>query len=93
MEIYGVPDDLDLNWVRAFLRPAVYRFGSEKWIAAATLDRLNHIPGVTRPTWLDYLYYERSLLAAAVLVGLCFYATLSSPKPKVIDPCRPTTDC
>ena len=21
MEIYGIPDDLDLNWVRSFLRP------------------------------------------------------------------------
>jgi len=86
MEIYGVPSGLDLNWVRSFLRPSVYRFSDEKWVAAATLDRLNHLPGVTRPTWLDYLYYERSLLAATVLVGLCFYATLSSPKLKVIDP-------
>jgi hypothetical protein len=84
MEIYGVPSDLDLNWVRSFLRPSVFRFGDEKWIAAATLDRLNHIPGVTRPTWLDCLYYERSLLAAAVLVGLCLYATLSAPKPKAM---------
>jgi len=29
--------------------------------------------------------YERTLLAAVVLVGLCLYATFSSPKPKVID--------
>jgi hypothetical protein len=81
MEIYGVPDDLNVNWVRSYLRPGAYIM-DQKWIAAATLDRLNHLPGVTRPTWLDYLYYERSLLAAAVLVGLCFYATLSSPKLK-----------
>jgi len=80
MEIYGIPDQLDLNWVRSFLRPSAYRFSDEKWVAAATLDRLNHLPGVTRPTWLEMLYYERTLLAAAVLVGLCIYATLSSPK-------------
>jgi hypothetical protein len=85
MEIYGVPDDLDLNWLRAFLRPLSYRPMNEKWIAAATLDRLNRLPGVTQPSWLEFLYYERSLLAAAVLVGLCIYATISSPKVKVID--------
>jgi hypothetical protein len=86
MEIYGVPDDLDLNWVRAFLRPLSYRAMHEKWSAAATLNRLNRLPGVTRPSWLDFLYYERTLLAAAVLVGLCIYATISSPKLKATDP-------
>jgi hypothetical protein len=85
MEIYGVPDDLDLNWVRSFLRPSVYRISDDKWVAAASLDRLNHMPGVTRPTWLEVLYYERTLLAAAVLVGLCIYATLSSPQLRRAD--------
>jgi len=85
MKIYGVPDDLDLNSVRSFLRPEFYRYSDQKWIAAATLDRLNHLnhlPGVTPPTWLEYLYYERTLLAATILVGLCIYATLSAPRPK-----------
>jgi hypothetical protein len=84
METYGVPDDLDLNWVRSFLRPSVYRLSDDKWVAAASLDRLNHLAGITRPTWLEVLYYERTLLAAAVLVGLCIYATLSSPKLKTV---------
>ena len=84
MEIYGVPDDLDLNWVRSFLRPQWIRQPPEKWMAAVTLDRLNHLPGVTHPTWLRMMYYERSLLAATVLVGLCLYATLSSPKPRTV---------
>lgn len=86
MGIYGLPDGLDLNWVRAFLRPLSYRPMDEKWVAAATLDRLNHLPGATQPTWLEAVYYERTLLAAAVLVGLCFYATITSPKLKAIDP-------
>jgi hypothetical protein len=86
MEIYGYPDGLDLNWVRAFLRPLSYRPMDERWMAAATLDRLNHLPGVTRPTWLEVMYYERTLLAAAVLAGLCIYATVSSPKLKTTDP-------
>ena len=85
MEIYGVPDDLDLNWVRSFLRPSLIR-QSEKWMVAATRERLNHLPGLAPPSWLDFVYYERSLLAAAVLVGLCFFATLSSPKPKAVEP-------
>ena len=60
MEIYGVPDDLDLNWVRSFLRPlAMRKISDDQWIAAAALARLNHLPGVTRPTWLEVLYYER----------------------------------
>src|SRR6185436_13695152 len=80
MEIYGVPGDFDLNWVRSFLRPSAYRISDDKWVAAASLDRLKHLPGVDRPTWLEVLYYERALLAAAVLVGLCIYATLSSPR-------------
>ena len=84
MEIYGIPADLDLNWVRSFLRPLAIRRSPEKWIAAVTLDRLNSLPGVSKPTWLEILYYERSLLAAVVLVGLCIYATLSSPTPRVV---------
>jgi hypothetical protein len=83
MEIYGVPDGLDLLWVRSFLRPSTFRFGDDKWMAAATLDRLNHLPGVRRPSWLEALFYERSLLAACVLVGLCVYATAMSPTAKI----------
>ena len=84
MEIYGVPDGIDLNWVRSFLKPSSNKvISNEQWIAAVTLDRLNHLPGVEPPTWLDYLYYERTLLAAAVLVGLCLYATILSPNPRI----------
>jgi hypothetical protein len=83
MEIYGVPEGLDLIWVRSFLRPLTNRKLSEdQWIAAATLDRLNHLREVRPPTWLEVLYYERTLLAAAVLVGLCLYATYISPPMK-----------
>lgn len=83
MQIYGVPEDLDLNWVRSYLRPLYFRPTSDKWIAAVTLDRLNNLPGVTQPTLFEWLYYERSLVAAMLLVVLCLYATLSSPLPEV----------
>jgi hypothetical protein len=82
MQIYGVPDGIDVNWVRSFLRPKFLRFGDDVYIAAAALARLNHLPGVSQPTWLDYVYYERSLIMAVLLVALCLYATLSSPAPR-----------
>jgi hypothetical protein len=85
MEIYGIPDGLDLNWVRAFLRPLSYRPMGTQWMAAATLDRLNKLPGAPQPTWFEALYYERALFAAIVLVGLCIYATYLSPRPKFVE--------
>ena len=92
MKIYGIPEDLDLNWVRSYLRPLLCRDSSEKWIAAVTLDRLNRLPGVTVPTWLEILYHERSLIAAMLLVALCVYATLSSPKPVIDSSPKPVID-
>ena len=80
MEIYGVPENLDLNSVRSYVRPLHYRPLDDKWIAAVSLNRLNRLPGVTQPTWSEWLYYERSLIAAMVLVAFCVYATASSPK-------------
>ncbi len=85
MQIYGVPEGIDLNWVRSFLKPTTMRISNDKWMAAAIRERLNHLSDTTPPTWLEFLHYERSLLAAAVLVGLCFYATISSPKRAAID--------
>jgi hypothetical protein len=79
MQIYGAPGGLDLNWVRSFLRPRSIQSADDRMIAAVTLARLNHLPGVARPTWVEVLYYERSLIAAVVLIGLCLYATLVSP--------------
>ena len=85
METYGIPVGLDQNLVRTYLKPSWQgQATGQKWIAAVTLDRFNRLPGVTWPGWFDVLYYERGLLAAMVLVGLCIYATLSSPKPKFV---------
>ncbi|MEI8381300.1 MAG: hypothetical protein WCJ09_14325 [Planctomycetota bacterium] len=80
MEIYGVPEGIDWNWVRAFLRPSNYRLSDDKWVASTLLDRLNHVPGITRPTWIELMYYERTILAAILLVGLCLYATFIQQK-------------
>ncbi len=84
MEFYGIPAELDPNWVRSFLRPLFIRRTPQTFIAAVTLDRLNRLPNVKDRTWLETLYYERSLLAAVVLIGLCIYAALSSPMPRAV---------
>jgi hypothetical protein len=68
------------------LRPLASRkLSNQQWVAAAALERLNRLPGVPRPTWMEILYYERSLLAAIVLVGLCVYATIRSPRAPADD--------
>lgn len=79
MEIYGIPAGMDLDLVRSFLREKPMIFDDRKWMRAATLDRLNHLPGITSPSVIQCLYYERTLLAAMVLVAMCLYATFSSP--------------
>jgi hypothetical protein len=84
MEIFGVPEHLNLNLVRSYLRPQPLRFGDQKWIAAVTRDRLDRLPGAEPPTWFEVLYDDRSLVAAAVLVGLCIFATLTSPRAGVV---------
>jgi hypothetical protein len=82
MTIYGIPDELDLNQIRSFLRPKASGDPERKWIAAVTLDWLEHLANIQHPTWFEYLCYERTLLAAAVLASLCVFATISSPMPK-----------
>jgi len=83
MEIYGPPRDLDLNWVRSYLRPSAVTVTESKMIAAVALDRLNRLPGAAQPSWLDYLYYERSLIMALLLVSLCIYAAYTSPRVRL----------
>lgn len=91
MAIYGIPDGLDMNHVRSYLRPHAaidLAVPDIKFIKAVTLNRLNQLPNIHHPTWLECLCYERTLLAAAVLTGLCIFATVSSPTPK---PAKPTS--
>lgn len=82
MKVYGIPDDFDMNWVRSFVKPfSMNRFGDERYVAAVTRDNMQRLSGIYQPTWLEYVVVERSMLAAILLVGLCIYATLSSPVP------------
>src|SRR5213595_904574 len=51
MEIYGIPDGIDLTRLRSFLRPLAARtLSDERWIAAATRNELNRLPGIAQPT-------------------------------------------
>jgi len=79
MHVYGIPAGLNLDWIRSYLRPQHLRLGDQPWIAAVTRDRFNALPGITSPPWYKVLYYERALIAAAILVGLCLYATARAP--------------
>jgi len=79
MQIYGVPDGLDLNWVRSYTKPKLVGYGKPDWTSAVTRERLAAIPGIEPPTLWQWLYYERNLLAAVILVGLCIYAVWISP--------------
>ncbi|MES2790797.1 MAG: hypothetical protein V4719_14390 [Planctomycetota bacterium] len=82
MEIYGIPEGLDINWIRSYLKPS-WRNSSERWVAGSTLLRLNQLPGATPPTYFQIVYYERNILAALILVGLCCYATLLAPRTQL----------
>ena len=82
MEIYGVPDGLDLDWVRSYLRTKAFRPGEEKWMAPVTLNRLNSLPGIPSQDWFRILYHERGLLAALMLVAMCLYAVYVAPDPR-----------
>ncbi len=79
MQTYGVPADLDMNWVRSFVRATGTRI-NDQWVIAVARERLNALPGVHPPTWFEILNAERSLVAIVILVGLCLFATWTAPR-------------
>ncbi len=79
MRIYGVPKELDINWVRSYAKPELIGGSTREWTSVVTRGRLAALPDLKPPTLWQWLYYERNLLAAIVLVGLCIYAVRLSP--------------
>lgn len=81
MEVYGVPDELDIMALRSYLRPSMddHRQLLQSPVRVATRERLERITGVPPLTWWDYVRYEQTLWMASLVVLLCFYATLGSP--------------
>jgi len=78
MQIYGVPPELEINWVRSYLRPTDGHVAN-RWINAVTRRRLESLPGIEPLSGWTFLYHERNLLAAIAIIGLCAYAVVVSP--------------
>ena len=91
MQHYGTHDSVDVLALRAFLRPAMSdRFMIERGSVRASIrQRLDQIPGIPQPTLWDYFRLNQSLWFAVLLVGLCVYATLGSPRILKEDPGEP----
>jgi hypothetical protein len=85
MHIYGIPDGLDTNLIRSYLQSFGHSIVPDSDIAAATLDRLERLPGIQlppkieSPTIMEIFYHERNLIMAVLLVVICCYATWSVP--------------
>ena len=79
MRIFGIPDGIDVNGIRSFLRNKGFMAGQRRWVAFVTREALDDLPGVESLTWRDYLRYERTLIAVILLVLLCIVATLRAP--------------
>ncbi len=82
MQIYGVPDDVQIDALRSYLRPNY----NEKWsrllsracIREASLQRLESLPEVRSITWLDYFRYEQNLMMTILFTLVCVFATLGA---------------
>ena len=81
MENYGVPREINLPQLRAYLRPNfVYDFQVYDYVPKKiAIDKLNKLPGLPQPTLTDYLQSEILLWLSILLVLLLAYATWSSP--------------
>ncbi len=92
LEIYGVPDDLDLMALRSYLRPSTNdrQMMLQSALRVATKQRLESIPGVPPVSWRDYIRHEQTLWMALMVALLCFYATLTSAirLPEVVEPAK-----
>ena len=82
MQHYGTHEGVDILALRAFLRPASSDRQLMTWAVVRTSirQRLDHIPGIPGPSLWDYVRLNQSLWFAMMLVGLCIYATLGSPR-------------
>ncbi len=86
MQHYGGVEKVDVLALRSFLRPK-FDFGWMKhaeMMRTSTLERLNQVPGISKPNISDYLVRDQSLWFAITLVGLCIYATMGAPNLETI---------
>lgn len=80
MQRYGLPGELKVMPLRSFLRPSLIDMVSSYHAAAraATLRRLEKLPGVPPLTYWDYLQCEANLWMTLMLVTMSFVAVLGS---------------
>ncbi len=78
MRIYGYPASIDANEVRSFLQDDS-KATTGKYIVTITKDMFEALPDVPKPTFWDYIVYERMLIVSILLVLLCLYAMLAAP--------------
>lgn len=88
MTRFGVPAEIDLRRVRAYLRAESAAFwlllpepAHLKAIQRAALLRLEQGIGIPPRAWIAALVGERILIACLLLVGLCVLAIRSAPRP------------
>ena len=88
MEIYGVPDGVNVDLLRSYLRPhAPDRFFGRTYQEAvrfASLERLESLPDVKPVGWMKRCWYDRNILASLLFAGLVLVAVLGSPSLKVL---------
>lgn len=82
MQHYGTHDGVDILALRAFLRPASSdrHLMTKAVVRTSIRQRLDQISGIPGPSPWDYIRLNQSLWFAMLLVGLCIYATLGSPR-------------
>ncbi|PHR91474.1 MAG: hypothetical protein COA78_34025 [Blastopirellula sp.] len=84
MQIYGVPEGVQIDALRSYLRPKHLdlwsRMHARACVRVASLQRLESLPEVQPITWMDYFRYEQNLMMAILFTLVCVFATLGAPK-------------
>lgn len=88
MELYGVPDGVDVDLLRSYLRPhAPDRFFGRTYqegVRFASLERLESLPDVKPVGWMKRGWYDRNILASMLFAGLVLVTVLGSPSLQVL---------
>lgn len=86
MDVYGVPEGVNVQALRSYLRPDFYEDIDYTGTAADTRlvrevcrQRLDRIEGVPKRGWIEFLRSEVNLISACLFSGLCCIAAWICP--------------